>query len=379
MLVKMGTYAFFLAFYVIAGTKVFLSLGSGLFSFHSVLSMLAAVTILVPTFMAIKQNDAKRLLAWSTVGQAGYIILGLVYGTNLALVGGLFHFFNHALFKALLFLAIGAVEYRTRTRDLNSLGGLAVRMPVVFYSALVGICALVGVPLTNGFVSKWLIYKSLILEGSPFLALFALAGTWGAILYSYKLIHHVFLGQLSARHSEVEPAPWSMRLPLVILSAGVILFGIVPGLPLRVLNAVSAASGYASLEIGLSGVASDSGALSIVNIFTAVVVAGLVVWMVFRLGRPSVRVAQDDSYAAGAYVPRDRYHYTVGFYRPLLRMIGPCLRDVVDEFYGLLAAGTGRLSAGVRRIYPGDLGYYLTYIIVFAAFLVFVQIRWGPW
>ena len=149
ILIKMGTYGFLVLLYVIVGLKVFLGLGHGLLSFHSILCFLGAVTILIPTFIAMLQTDAKRLLAWSTVGQAGYIILGIAFGTNLALAGGIFHFFNHAMFKALLFLAVGAVEFRTQTRDLDSLGGLAKKMPVVFIATLVGICALIGVPLTS--------------------------------------------------------------------------------------------------------------------------------------------------------------------------------------------------------------------------------------
>jgi proton-translocating NADH-quinone oxidoreductase chain M len=379
MLIKMGTYGFFLIFYVIVGIRIFLSMGSAFVGFRSVLCVLGAVTIIVPTFIAIRQDDAKRLLAWSTVGQAGYIILGVAFGTNLALVGAIFHFFNHALFKALLFLAVGAVEFRTGTRDLNSLGGLASKMPVVFSGVLVGICALIGVPLTNGFVSKWLIYKTLILEGSPFLAFFALVGTWGAILYSYKLIHNVFLGQLPEKYKKVERAPFSMRLPIVVLSAAILLFGVLPGIPLKIINAISTSFGLQSLDVTLSGIASETGTLNTMSIFAAVAVAAVLVAIVFRLGKKSALVNQDDSYAAGAYVPKDRYHYTVHFYDPLLRMLNPYLRDVIDEFYCLLASVVQSLSTGVRRIYHGDVGYYVTYIVLFLASLVFVQMRWSPW
>jgi proton-translocating NADH-quinone oxidoreductase chain M len=379
MLIKMGTYGFFLIFYVIVGIRIFLSMGSAFVGFRSVLCVLGAVTIIVPTFIAIRQDDAKRLLAWSTVGQAGYIILGVAFGTNLALVGAIFHFFNHALFKALLFLAVGAVEFRTGTRDLNSLGGLASKMPVVFSGVLVGICALIGVPLTNGFVSKWLIYKTLILEGSPFLAFFALVGTWGAILYSYKLIHNVFLGQLPEKYKKVERAPFSMRLPIVVLSAAILLFGVLPGIPLKIINAISTSFGFQSLDVTLSGIASETGTLNTMSIFAAVAVAAVLVAIVFRLGKKSALVNQDDSYAAGAYVPKDRYHYTVHFYDPLLRMLNPYLRDVIDEFYCLLASVVQSLSTGVRRIYHGDVGYYVTYIVLFLASLVFVQMRWSPW
>ncbi|MBN2456537.1 MAG: hypothetical protein JXB29_08410 [Sedimentisphaerales bacterium] len=379
ILIKMGTYGFLLVFYVIVGLKLFLGLGSGMFSFHSVLCLLGAVTIIIPTFIAVLQTDAKRLLAWSTVGQAGYIILAIAFGTKLALAGGIFHFFNHALFKALLFFAVGAVEFRTQTRDLNSLGGLAMKMPVVFIGTLVGICALIGVPLTSGFVSKWLIYKTLILEGSPFLAFFALAGTWGTILYSYKLIHNVFLGQLPEKYKDVEKAPFSMQLPVVVLSVAILLFGILPGIPLKVINAIGISFGFESLNVGLWGITSETGALNTINIFSAVLVAGVIVWLLFRLGAKSVLVSQEDSYAAGAHTPVDKYHYTAEFYNPLHRMIKPFLRDVIDEFYYWIASSVRSLAGSVRRIYSGDVGNYVMYIILFLALLIFVQMKWKVW
>ena len=378
-LIKMGTYGFLLLLYVIVGLKLFLGLGRGLLSFHSILCFLGAVTILIPTFIAMLQTDAKRLLAWSTVGQAGYIILGIAFGTNLALAGGIFHFFNHAMFKALLFLAIGAVEFRTQTRDLDSVGGLAKKMPVVFIATLVGICALIGVPLTSGFVSKWLIYKTLILEGSPFLAFFALAGTWGTILYSYKLIHNVFLGQLPEKYKDIQKSPFTMQLPMIVLSLAILVFGILPGIPLKVINAIGTSFGFESLNITLWGITSETGTLNTINIFSAVLVAAVLSWLLFRLGAKSVSVSQEDSYAAGAYTPTDKYHYTAEFYNPLYRMIKPFLRDVIDEFYYWIASSVRSLAGSVRRIYSGDVGYYVMYIILFLTVLIFVQMRWKIW
>ena len=379
ILIKMGTYGFLMVLYGIVGLKLFLGLGRGLLSFHSMLCFLGVVTIIIPTFIAMMQTDAKRLLAWSTVGQAGYIILGIAFGTNLALVGGIFHFFNHALFKALLFLAIGAVEFRTQTRDLDSLGGLAKKMPIVFIGSLVGICALIGVPLTSGFVSKWLIYKTLILGGSPFLAFFALAGTWGTILYSYKLVHNVFLGQLPEKHKDIQKSPVSMQLPIIVLSAVLLLFGILPGIPLKVINAIGTSFGFESLNITLWGIASETGTLNTINIFAIVLVVGIIVWLLFRSTAKSVSVSQDDSYAAGAHTPTDKYHYTVEFYNPLHRMIKPFLRDVIDEFYYWIASLVRTFAGGVRRIYSGDVGYYVMYIILFLSLLIFVQMKWKVW
>jgi len=379
ILIKMGTYGFLLLLYVIVGLKLFLGLGRGLLSFHSILCLLGAVTILIPTFIAMLQNDAKKLLAWSTVGQAGYIILGIAFGTNLALAGGIFHFFNHAMFKALLFFAVGAVEFRAQTRDLDSLGGLAKKMPVCFIATLVGICALIGVPLTSGFVSKWLIYKTLILEGSPFLAFFALAGTWGTILYSYKLVHNVFLGQLPEKYKDIQKSPASMQLPIIVLSLAILLFGILPGIPLKVINTIGTSFGFETLNVTLWGITSETGTLNTINIFSALLVAGIIVWIVFRLGAKSVSVPQEDSYAAGAHTPADKYHYTAEFYNPFYRMIKPFLRDVIDEFYYWIASSVRSLAGNVRRIYSGDVGYYVMYIIFFLAALIFVQMRWKIW
>ncbi len=150
ILIKMGTYGFLLFIYVIFGLKTFLTLGQGTLSFHYILSILGAITIIIPTFIAMLQDDAKRLLAWSSIGQAGYIILAIAFGTSLSITSGIFHFFNHAEFKALLFMAVGAVEYKTQgVRDLNSLGGLIKKMPITFIGALAGVCGLIGVPLTR--------------------------------------------------------------------------------------------------------------------------------------------------------------------------------------------------------------------------------------
>jgi len=244
---------------------------------------------------------------------------------------------------------------------------------------LVGIFALIGVPLTSGFVSKWLIYKTLILEGSPFLAFFALAGTWGTILYSYKLIHNVFLGQLPEKYKDIQKSPLSMQLPMIVLSVAILLFGILPGIPLKVIDAIGTSFGFESLNITLWGITSETGTLNTINIFSAVLVTGLIVWMLFRLGAKSVSIPQEDSYAAGAHTPADKYHYTTEFYNPLHRMIKPFLRDVIDEFYYWIAASVQRLCCGVRHIYAGDIGYYVTYIILFLALLIFIQLKWKPW
>ena len=405
ILIKMGTYGFLLIMYVTVGMKLFLGLGSGLFSFHYILCFLGAITAVIPTFIALLQNDAKRLLAWHSIGQIGYIIMGITLGTSLSIAGGMFHLFNHAMFKALLFLTVGAVEYRTGgVRDLNSLGGLIKRMPVTFMVALVGALGIIGIPLTNGFVSKWLIYKTLILEQHPFFAFAAFIGTWGTLLSFYKFLHNIFLGQLPEKYKDVKKAPFSMQFSMIIFSLIIVLTGILPGIPLKVINTIVTAFGFKSLNVTIWGIVSETGTLNTVNIFAAIIVACIIVWLIFRAGPKATRIAQENNYAAGAAIPRDRYHYTVDFYNPLYRMISPYLKDRVDQFYLWFAQraqelffrvrgisdgidgfyiGIGRnirrLSNTLRRVYVGDVGYYVIYIILFLASLIFIQVMWSIW
>ena len=380
ILIKIGTFGFILLIYGIIQVQVFVNLGHALFNVRNLLLLLGAVTILIPTFIALLQDDAKRLLAWSTVAQAGYIILGIAYGTSESFSGGTLHFFNHALFKSLLFMVVGAVEFRTNgVRDLNSLGGLINKMPVTFAAGLVGVCGLIGVPLTNGFVSKWLIYHTLIVNDSPFLALVALLGTWGTILYSYKLIHHIFLGQLPRQYEQLHAAPVSMKVPMIFLSLAVVGFGILPGLPLHVINLAELDFAMEPLAINMWGVVTGSGTLQMLNIATALILGGFILWLFFRMGRKNTRVGQLDNYAAGAPVPADRYHYSVKFYDPLTRMISPYLHDLADRFYSALARGISNVGSGIRRIYTGDVGTYALYIILFLAILIFIQLYWKVW
>jgi len=170
-----------------------------------------------------------------------------------------------------------------------------------------------------------------------------------------------------------------MQLPMIVLSLAILLFGILPGIPLKVINAIGISFGFESLNVTLWGVTSETGTLNTINIFSAVLVAGIIVWIIFRLGAKSVSVLQEDSYAAGAYTPKDKYHYTAEFYNPLYRMIKPFLRDVIDEFYYWIASSVQSFADSVRRIYSGEVGYYVMYIILFLALLIFVQLKWKPW
>jgi len=380
ILVRMGMYGFLVIFFVIAGIDLFINLGSRLVHFNTILAWIGAINIIIPTFIAMLQNDSKRLLAWHGVGQGGYMVLGIAIGSSLGIAGGTFHIINHTSYIALLFLVVGAIEYCTKgIRDLNSLGGLIKKMPVTFIGALVGACGLIGIPLTNGFVSKWLIYKTLITDGYPFLAFAALLGTWGTILSLFKFIHNIFLGQLPEKYKNIKKPPFSMQLPIIILSLIIVTFGIIPGIPLKVINQIMISSGIDSLNITLWGVNSETGTINMLNIFTALLITGVLIWLIFKGSKKAKQIDQYDNYTAGTYVPKDKYHYSVEFYGPLNRMLRPYLKDFIDTFYLKLAKSVKNLGNGIRQIYAGDIGYYVTYIVFFLALLIFIQLKWTLW
>jgi formate hydrogenlyase subunit 3/multisubunit Na+/H+ antiporter MnhD subunit len=380
MLTRMGIFGFLLIMYVIVGAANVLNLGHGLLKFNYILAWLGAITIVIPTFIAMLQNDAKKLLAWHGIGQGGYMIVGIAFGTSLGVAGGIFHTLNHAIYIVLLFMSVAAVQYRTGgVRDLNSLGGLIKKMPIAFIGSLLGISGLIGIPLTNGFVSKWLIYKTLIIEGYPFLAFAALIGTWGTILSVYKFLHNMFLGQLPERYKNIQKSPFSMQLPIIVLSFTILLFGILPGIPLKVINSIGSSFGFESLNVSIWGISSETGTLNTINIFTAVLVISIIVWLIFRGVRKTITITQYDNYAAGAPIPKGKYHYTVGFYNPLTRMISPFLKDFIDDFYMSLSRSVQNLCNGIRRIYTGEVGYYVMYIVLFLALLIFLQMKWSIW
>jgi len=378
VLVRMGVYGVLLIMYGVLRVEMLQKLGSGALNFSNILCWIGAITIVIPTFTALLQDDSKRLIAWHTVGQGGYMILGIAFGSALGIAGGIFHTLAYGLSVALLFFVAGAVEHRTRgERDLNRLGGLAKRMPLTFFAALCGICGFIGVPLTGSFVSKWLIYKTLIAHRYPFLAFAALIGTWGTILSVYKFLHNIFLGQLPEKYKNVKEVPFSMRLPMILLAFAILLFGILPGIPLKAIAAIQSSLGLEPLKAGLFAMPAAVGELNMINILAAVAGSCLVAYVLFRVCRRSRRVPQSDSYAAGSYVPVDRYQYSARFYERVYQVIGPYVRDRVDAFYYWLVEKSEGFFDGVRKLYTGSVNTYALYIILFLALMVVAKLAWG--
>jgi multicomponent Na+:H+ antiporter subunit D len=220
-----------------------------------VLTGLGVLSIIVAGLFAVGQSDMKRLMAYSSISQIGYITVGLALATPLALLGALFHLFNHALMKALLFLNAGAVERQTETRDLTQLGGLRQQLPVTATTSLIGSLAISGVPPFNGFWSKLFIIVACVQAGKLWVAFAAVIGsllTMGAFL---RLQKHVFFGQPHKKFFELREAPLTMSLAvaglaLLCLAVG-LAFPLVIGYLINpAVVALANGTGYARMILG---------------------------------------------------------------------------------------------------------------------------------
>lgn len=183
-----------------------------------ILLFMGTLAMFTGALLAMGQWDLKRLLAYSSISQVGYIIFGIGLGTPLGIMGALFHLFNHSMFKPLLFLNAGSIDYALGTRDIRLMGGLKQKMPVTAATSLVGSMAIAGVPPFNGFFSKLIIIFAAVQAGYAgygFLAAFA-----GILTLSYFMMvqKKVFAGDISENRSKVREAPLAMRAAVVTLS-----------------------------------------------------------------------------------------------------------------------------------------------------------------
>jgi len=322
-------------------------------SARDLLAWVAALTIIIPTYTALRQHDARLLLMWHGVGQGGYMLLGLMVGSALGSAGGLLHVFNYATNQLILLMAVFAVIHRTGTADLNKLGGLVARMPLSFLVLLIGIIGLAGIPPMNGFVSKWMVYRSLIAEGMPLLFVASVVGTLGTILSVYKLIHNMFLGQLRAEHAQIREVPLSMSLPMLVVAALVFLSGYFPGVALDWVAAVQAGVGLPVIAHTLGGVPLPNGGLDMIWVVSLILYGFAVGALIFFvLGGRSTRVHQLDNYAGGHFLTaQTRYQYSNIFYPGLFRLLSPVYRNSFVWLEAGLGSAVNLVSMGARGLY----------------------------
>ncbi|MFX0096237.1 MAG: complex I subunit 5 family protein [Candidatus Hodarchaeota archaeon] len=205
-------------------------------------SSIGIASVLIGGILAFFQNDIKRLLAFSSISQIGYIILSFGLGTLVGIEGGLFHLLNHAIFKSLLFLTAGNVILRVNTRNIREMGGLWNRMPITLFVFLIGMFSIIGwIPGFSGYQSKTIIHHATIAAGFPIFGILADIGTIITILYLGRAIIEIFIKRPKnpSPIKNVKEAPVTMLIPTIILALLCIVIGVFPGLVSSILEIAS--------------------------------------------------------------------------------------------------------------------------------------------
>ncbi len=186
---------------------------------------LSLIGILVASGAAIFQKSVKRMLAYSSVAQIGYMVLGISFVSVSGLTGGIVHLFNHALMKGGLFLAVGCVALRMGSTTLDDFRGIGYRMPVTMFAFVLGGLSMIGVPLTVGFISKWYLILAALEKGWWPVVVLILFSSLLAVVYIWRVVEVAYF-QKPADESPVREAPLSMLVPMCILIAASIYFGV---------------------------------------------------------------------------------------------------------------------------------------------------------
>lgn len=185
--------------------------------FMTLFMVLGSISIILASYLALGQWDLKRLLAYSSISQIGFILLGLGIGTKLAILGAVFHIFNHAIFKSLLFYNSGAVEMALGTRDLRKMGNLKDAMPVTSATSMVASLSVAGLPPFNGFFSKLIIIIAAVQASHVGYAIIAVIGSLLTLAYFMKVQRYGFRGDNIIEEPEVKIS-LGMKSAMIILA-----------------------------------------------------------------------------------------------------------------------------------------------------------------
>jgi len=256
------------------------------------LMWVGTVTMAVGVMYAMVQTDLKRMLAFSTVSQIGYMMMGLGIGTPLAITAGLLHCLNHGFFKGGLFLTAGSVQHAAGTRDMNQLGGLAQKMPRTTLSWLIGVGSMMGIPLMSGFASKWMLYAAALQAGQAVPAMVAWAASLGTVFLGVKATSAVFLGPATENTQDAHESPPSMIWGMGLLAAGSVVLGVAPQLAVNyLLNPVLAALHMGTgVQVTWLGLSANAGSFSttggLVLALVSLVLGGMIYLVAYAL-RPA--------------------------------------------------------------------------------------------
>jgi multicomponent Na+:H+ antiporter subunit D len=210
-----------IVFTVFGEVNVFETLGV-----QNILMVLAIMAMFAASITAIYQDNVKRLFAYSSIAQIGYIILGLSLASTTGVAAGIIHLFNHAIIKCAIFLGLGCVFLRIGGVTFKDMRGLGKRMPWTMAAIVIGGLGLIGIPMTAGFVSKWYLVRATIEKDMWLIAALIVLSSLLAVIYVWRIVEAAYLKQPPENAPPVKEAPLSMLLPLWVLALASIYFGV---------------------------------------------------------------------------------------------------------------------------------------------------------
>jgi len=336
---------------------------------------LGLLTALLGALMAVLQEDVKRLLAYSSMGQVGYIVAGVAMMSHLGWATAVYLSVNHFLYKGLLFLAVAGVIYRTGSRAMYQMGGMIGRMPVTFFCALIAIIAVSGVPPLTGFGGKWLLYNGLIEKHWYLQAGMAFFSSALACLYMFRLLHSIFLGQPKLKHKDVKEAPWWLLLPQVVLTGAILVFSLFPQYLVQPIS--KAVEPYHATTLDWAGNQVTT-AMGHWNGFLIMMIVGAVfmvplIWMLLSRTRVQ-RVKQFNIVYAAEHPDRpETTHFAYNFYPYIEKSLGWLVRPRATRFWNSLSEWTHSLASALRSVYTGQAQTYVQFIVLYLVALVFLM------
>lgn len=221
--VKSGVYAVTRTTFYIFGADVVRDTGARYY-----LMILVAITILMGSFLALKEENLKKRLAYSTISQLGYILLGVLLLNREAFVGAMLHMLNHAVIKITLFFCVGSIMYTTHKTDISQIKGIGRIMPVMMWCFTISAVSLVGIPPTNGFISKWFLAEGALTDGNALLPAILLISAMLTALYLFPIITAAFFKKEDDIQVVKKDAPVKMLIPITIITAITLFLGLYP-------------------------------------------------------------------------------------------------------------------------------------------------------
>ena len=219
---KVGAYVFIRVIFTLVGVNF----AFGVLHTETALMVSAGAAIIIGSWLALKQTNLKKMLAYSSIGQIGYITLGFSLNNVNGLTASIIHLFNHALTKGSMFMALGVVVYRLCNARLKDVRGLGRQLPVSMAVFTAGGLGLIGVPLTAGFISKWYLVTGAIQAHRYEMAAIVLFGSLLALMYVWRVVEQIYFGKRDEDAPKLKEAPLTMLVPMVLLVAASIYFGI---------------------------------------------------------------------------------------------------------------------------------------------------------